>query len=334
MSKCIKCGQSGEFRLFCGQCFLKDHPILREIPKVDIEICPSCNKILSKNKWTTYTNVKEALPTFILQRLKPSDEYAIKGTKVIPQLPSFVQKPGVLVEATALLQLEAYSEENRSTVRQDISLPVHIKFQPCPKCSKEGTQYFEGVLQIRNADEPIRKKIEDVIAMERTKGVYINKVAELKNGIDYFITDVHYIKKFAKVLQNRFGGEMKLAPELHSRNRLESRDLFRLNVLLRLYDIHVGDYVSYKGKVAKVIEAGKTFMGRDLIEKKNLIIDPAKEKPVILKVEKTNVSKAYPQLEVLHPETYQNVVVANPKKLKPGQKVDVIISENKAYLLR
>ena len=79
------------------------------------------------------------------------------------------------------------------------------------------------------------------------------------------------------------------------------------------------------------ISIGKFACGCDLAKGGNAKILLKGKK--IKKLEKfsTQVTKNYPHLEVLHPETYQSVAVLNPKNTKK-LKVNVVIAEKGVYL--
>jgi len=74
-------------------------------------------------------------------------------------------------------------------------------------------------------------------------------------------------------------------------------------------------------------------MARDLITNKTMVIDFKRTKPELIEKQKTTISKIHPQLEALHPETYQSTKIENPSEKKLGQNVKVVVDGNKIILL-
>ena len=72
----------------------------------------------------------------------------------------------------------------------------------------------------------------------------------------------------------------------------------------------------------RITAISKKITGKDLITGKKKKIN-LKNKVEVLEAKKTIVSKTRPRLEVIHPETFQSVPVANPKELKLGEKIKV-----------
>ncbi|MFH1637942.1 MAG: NMD3-related protein [Candidatus Woesearchaeota archaeon] len=93
-------------------------------------------------------------------------------------------------------------------------------------------QYFEAVLQLRPYDEEVLKAVEKMVA-ER-EGVFISKVVKQKTGLDLYLSSQKFAQIIGKKLKKRFNGELKLSRTLFTRNRLTSKDIYRVTVLFRL----------------------------------------------------------------------------------------------------
>ncbi|NQV08672.1 hypothetical protein HQ529_02335, partial [Candidatus Woesearchaeota archaeon] len=100
-----------------------------------------------------------------------------------------------------------------------------------------------------------------------------------------------------------------------------------VNVLIDLPDFKRRDIIFIDNRIIKVLKIGKRLTGFDVMKNKATTIDYQNKKTTLIDVHETEVTKVFPSLEVLHPETFQSVVVGNQKKLSIGRKVKVIVEK-------
>ncbi len=300
---------------------------------MDITLCVICNKFQYKNKWVSYSNIKDPINQIIKDKVKINLSYRLKRIKIEPLLPDFKKGPGLKLQAEAKLTIIASAQGFKQDFSEQYIIPIKLNFSYCPKCGKSGTQYFEAILQIRNPHQEVIEYIERTIKTHQKKGVFVTKTQKTKSGIDYYLTDINYTKGFAQGLKAKFGGELKISPRLHTRDKQTSREVYRVSALLRLPDFKKGDVVLVETKPVLITNMGKKIMAKDLLSKKQIAIDIKKQKPKALEVYKTSVSKIHPGLEVIHPETYQSTKIENPKKLELGQNIRVVIANKKLFLV-
>ena len=128
-------------------------------------------------------------------------------------------------------------------------------------------------------------------------------------------------------LYKKFGGIMKINEKLFSRNKQTSKDLYRVTVLYRPLGFLKGDIVKAGIKILQVTSISKKMSGINLATGKTDFIDYKKENVEPLEVFKTTISKIYPELEVIHPETFQSEKVMNPRKMQLGEKIKVVVED-------
>lgn len=121
------------------------------------------------------------------------------------------------------------------------------------------TQYFEGILQLRNPVPEVEEYILSKVARDN-KGK-ISKIKPVEGGLDYYFTSQKYLVALGKHLQEKFGGELIVSRRLFSRNRQTSKEVFRVTVLLRIPKFKVGDIVKIRRDVVKVTGIGKKIRG-------------------------------------------------------------------------
>jgi len=186
-------------------------------------------------------------------------------------------------------------------------------------------QYFEGILQLRNSNQ----EIEDFVRRKVRKrtGVFISKEKKLRNGVDFYMSSQHYLQSLGREVQRAFGGELKTSAKLFTRDRQKSRNVHRVNVLVRLPGFVKGDVIDCDGNLIKVVSLGKDNFGINIKTGKRSLFKYKKKKIEVIEIRKTQVAKLYPRLEILNPDDYQPIAVDNArlwKNLKLGEKVKAV----------
>ena len=119
-------------------------------------------------------------------------------------------------------------------------------------------QYFEGILQLRNESQALIDAVARHI--EKKENVNIAKIANVPNGVDIYISSQRFLRPLGQKLQAQFGGVLKATNRLFSRNHLTSREVYRVNVLLRLPNFKKGDTIRFKGEEVEVIGMQKKVL--------------------------------------------------------------------------
>jgi NMD protein affecting ribosome stability and mRNA decay len=133
-------------------------------------------------------------------------------------------------------------------------------------------EYFEAILQMRYFDEDQFNKILDY--MESQESVCrISKHIKHKNGVDLFLTSQKFIQHLARWLKDNFNCQVDMTSTLHTRNSLESRDLYRLTACVRFIKFNVGDIIKYNGDDVKISSLGKKPSGKIINTGKRIFID-------------------------------------------------------------
>jgi len=308
---CPKCGKKGIKGEFCKDCapdILADFDIDNKMT-----ICASCRKYQA-GSWIKFRSLKDAVASFIKKQFKKRGTVGADMT-----IPDHTQNEGVKIEfdVDVTIGTEKYT------------VPFKIDYTLCPNCAKKGTQYFEGILQLRNPNSDAITFIRKEVKKENEKGVYINNEVKVRGGIDFFITSKRFLRKIPRLVQARFGGEIDLNAKLFSRNKQTSKDIHRVNALVKLPRFAVGDVLKVKNSVLLIKGLDKKAKGYDLIMGKNKSLEYKGLDFEILRRYATQVTKVRPQLEVLHPETFQSVAVRNRSRIqyKVSKKVDIVIDD-------
>lgn len=289
MRFCVKCGAPIRGGVLCVLCGPKDAPA-----KLRVTICAVCGRWLSKARWMPARPLAEVIG-------------------------------GLLgVKAAALPPL---SGRDRIVVERPPAV-VEVKRGQCGLCARGHTDYFEGVLQLRGARaetlEEVREFLQAYIAAHADRSLWVTKSVPRKDGVDLYLVSRRGVSELASRLQARFGGALSQSPKLFSKNRQTSKAVYRLNALLVLPAVRVGDFVRTEQGVARVTRLGKPLKATLVESGKRLNLVRAGD---VLPARQTTVASLRP-FTVLHPDTFQAEPVRNPPPpgtLRVGEAINVVV---------
>ena len=133
---------------------------------------------------------------------------------------------------------------------------------------KKHKDYFEGILQLRNPNnEVIDFALNEI---EKNENTSVAKILKVPNGIDIYMWPQRFLRNICKKLQNHFGGQVTISTKLHTKNRLTSKEVYRVNALFRLPNFKKGDIIVYKGEKIKIINMHKKVLAKDVKTGKKL----------------------------------------------------------------
>lgn len=320
---CPKCGKSIEKGVFCTNC----RPHVLDYKLSNIKMCCVCNKIFTHGSWKKTNNIKALIIKEIKSKIKQKD-VEIKLLSELPEL-----KPGIKESFTAeVIQNDAVHE-----------VPFEIEVTYCTVCAKKGTQYFEGILQIRGSNKERDKIISLELAREAKHGNVVNKTVKHPKGLDLYMTHRRSLPKLAQRIVDKLGGLYSLNPKLFSHNHQTGKDIYRLNVLLELPEFNIGDVFLFKKKYVLIQSLGKNITAKNILNNKKVMFSYKEFKKIKEKdsesvkqfdVYETSIIRLHPNQEVLHPENYQPVKVLNPiDNAEEDQKVKIILIDKGAIVV-
>ncbi|MBS1266349.1 MAG: hypothetical protein MAG795_00316 [Candidatus Woesearchaeota archaeon] len=313
MGKCILCGKQGDHKIYCKKCYLKDNPILEKFKPLKIIKC-SCGKVKKTHKWEDIP-FKEAVNKLVKQKIILNNKYQIDSVATTPLLAK--HKPGKDVKGEVEVIIKGHTNEY-DNLEDEYILPLELEYSECNYCKKHKTDYFEAKVQIRNTDKSVLNIIKDP-----------NKIKETKNGFDIYLASTKQARAIAKQLEN-MGAETKYTTRLHTRDRHTGKEVRRLTILAKMPDYKVGDIVRVDKKPYKILEFNPLTIKSIVTGKITSKTGEIKK----LKIYKTKITKTHPELEALHPNTYQSTKIENPIDLNLNQNVKVVLIKNKMYLVK
>ncbi|MGM5480430.1 MAG: NMD3-related protein [Nanobdellota archaeon] len=312
---CPKCGKKITEGTFCNDC--APDTFTFKPPLIQIS---EYNRTFHNGIWHHFTDLDELIISRIRESLDdPKADIVLEPFEFTPR-----KKEKITVQGTA------------KTNDRTREVSAKLSYRQCDHGEKRSSSYFEGVLQLRNIKEIVLPFLQELLSLNERKGVFVTKTVDQKKGVDLYLTDKNAIQQIARQLQQRFGGELNIGAKLFTRNHQTSKDVYRLNVFLKFPDYTKGDVISYfkvkepdKPRYMKVTGVGKTVFGKNLLSGKQENFQPQRVNTIsICPLQKTTVSSTQPQLAVLDPEDYQEVIPANTsistKEFKEGERIKVV----------
>ncbi|MBW2967843.1 hypothetical protein KY362_05135 [Candidatus Woesearchaeota archaeon] len=258
MAFCPRCGKKGIKGRFCDDCAASELDV--SFKDMTLKKCVECSRFMVKHQWREFPDSGEGIVAAAMARVKNPAGLTIHFFPVYKKL---MDKPGVKQQIVLETEVEG----------QRFEIPATIDFTYCPNCSKKGTEYFEGVLQLRDIDQDVEDYVRSEIAANEKDGVFLVKERKLKNGYDFKLTSNKFIRALGKRLVARFTGELSESAKLFTRNKQTSKDVFRINVLFRQRHFKVGDVVESRGRKVRVTTIGKRVSGVDVETGKKVFVE-------------------------------------------------------------
>ena len=337
MEPCNKCGKKEIFLDgLCKECYTNKNPLLLSFKPVKILLCFCCHKYFYKGKWVGFRKLDDAIKNILQTRIMFNDNANISSFKITPRIPKHKESPNLKLDVESLLTVFGIYPGKKKPVKEEYILNSKLIFILCPRCSRHKSGYFEGILQLRNVDNEVMDYAVNEAEKQKQRGIFITKKLKVKNGFDIYLTKRGYIHELARELLNKFGGETKMGKKLFSRDKQRSKDIYRVNVLFRQSKFRKGDILKIDNELFKVKRIDRSLTVINIKTGKKTSIMPKYLKvSAAEEVKETIVSKLFPYVEVLHPETFQSVRPENikNKKFKINQKVMVVVSEGKVWLV-
>jgi NMD protein affecting ribosome stability and mRNA decay len=321
---CPQCGNIiTDHHTLCSDCRVTDF----HFKNIKIFLCNNCKSYNHKNKWHKFTSLPSQVIDKILEdtvkhkkvKFEKANEYSVD------ELLSF--KAGVHKNITLTVSIN----------HEKFDLPANFDVTLCPKCAKQGTKYFEGILQTRNVTDEIVQFIINDAEKQKSKGVHITKEDHIEGAgrnIDYYYTDKGYLKVIAEKLRNHFGATLKHNAQLFSIDWETSKNLYRLNLLVEFPKYNKNDVLKIDNQLYMIVSMDEKVHVLNLKTNSKTLL-AHKETYEVLRPVDAIVTKKYPEFEVLDPNTYYQARLMNPTdKLEINQKIKVIIDGGEAWLVK
>jgi nonsense-mediated mRNA decay protein 3 len=339
---CVECGKESKIinNGLCLDCYIKSNRFTKGPDFFNIIKCSNCNSYKFKNKWETQS-LNEIINKVILQNFKISDE--LNKTEIMTHIidDKNQYKKQVEVKITGLIS-------NLKIIEKQI-IQINIKKEICETCSKQFGGYHEAIIQIR-ADkrnltleeiEGIYTFVLDYIKNLQSKGnrnIFIADFEKKESGITFFLSDNSISLSIIKKIQEIYAGDIKRSSK--NIGMKDSKQIYRMTYLLRLYPFTEGEILSKKEKYFYVKKISKNKIHLvdleqwnenifDVKELNNFVIKGGNEvvKNMIF------VSQTPDEVQIMDQNNYNIYVIKKPKKiLFDNDMIKIIQIQEKIFL--
>ena len=94
-------------------------------------------------------------------------------------------------------------------------------------------QYYQGILQLRPANKEILFFAVDEI--KSSGSCELSKLIETKTGYDLYLTSQRFLQALGIKIKKKFPqGTLKKSKSIYGKNRMTSREVYRVTVCFRL----------------------------------------------------------------------------------------------------
>lgn len=314
MSFCPRCGKPTEHQ-FCLDCLRQLHPLIKNIKPITVVMCPVCLKTFVRSAW-----IKRDLQEVVERQTERSIVFA-QGARI----DGMVLEPVAPEPGKQELQLTVFgSADGGEAYEEFYVVPIMIQGNRCTECERLANTYFTGILQLRRPNDTVSHEIEKQL------GKTLSGVKDVTGGIDYYVTDHRVLQNVARAVHAQFGGELSVNAQHFSYDSLASKNLYRVNALLRLPKYWKGSLIHTGAKYMYVTSMGKVLKGIDVLTGKTTSAPSSNDYQEVPQ-HTTSIVTTRPSVTILDPETFQTIAIANErdewKDLQPGDKVSVAMLE-------
>lgn len=244
------------------------------------------------------------------------------------------RKPGIKKTTKVLAVVTGRHEDVSEEYEEDYDVSLAYEVTLCPRCSKKGTAYYEGILQIRNQTPTVRNAI--FTYLKAHKSLRLAKEVPVATGSDYYLGDQRGVNHIARQLHSQFGGELKISAQHFSYDHAAGKNLYRVNAYLEIPEFTKGDVIKREENYYYILGMSQKVKAENLMTgaQENFPYERGSTKRLVIKT--TQVSNVDP-VEVLHPTTFQSVVPTNskyaPAELDIDDEVSIALDGDYVFLI-
>jgi len=315
--KCIICGKrEAVINGMCPDCFLKSKRFANQPKKVEISICPRCGAVKVGNSWNYEIKRDEGINKILHK------ETTFKDDRINT---NFSWK---IIENQNMLEVEYKIKFDNGEKIETAQVPLIMKIQTCPRCSKYSGDYFESILQIRSGRKMEGNELKDIkdfvmgtIKREMSKNpeLYILKEEIRDGGFDLYLSSNSSTRTISKKISEQYGAIVKESP--HLAGVKDGEKFYRVTYSVRLPDYGIGDFIKSgnerlkilaikKGQIKVInIENGNTgsLTQKDFLDRDFKIFARAKDmETAVVLYEREN------EIEIMDESNFKIIVVKKP----------------------
>ena len=243
-------------------------PLVKKINPIRAEYIPSLETVIVRNKRKKVSSTQEAYALIVGLSVVPNVGVTIKDIFPEGELPGL--KEGAYVQGAHPFVIHGVVAKTK--VSEVYAIPLDIKVVQSDQQNKVRDEYFEGTLQLRNADREVVDYTYELVRAE--KNAEVSKVVGISDkNYDLFFTNKKPLRKIALALQRRFGGEVLNTSKIFTMDKDTQKDINRDTSLFRRYSVALGDIAVLQDRVYLILKLGKSILAKELHTQQNTVLE-------------------------------------------------------------
>ena len=246
---CVECGSEEKlYGSLCRSCLLSKD-LINPPSHIELEMCHGCANFYERGRWHDLDYVEQASRILEAQ------------TKIHKQIDSIHWKIPEFepVKGEHRVTCQAIASIGGKDFELDFEIGIRIRVQMCPSCSRQSSNYYEAIIQLRR-DGVAAKDAEIELAIENQQilkyveslagnedNAFLTKWGVVQGGMDYYIGSIVLAKNIAARMREGYGATIKESNTMVGMR--DGQDLFRWTILVRLPLHGRGDIIAYEKKL-------------------------------------------------------------------------------------
>lgn len=353
---CPRCGNKNVVSTFCARCLRELSPIVEKLKAVKITFCVESGNIKLLHAWEDIPQA-EALQKVIARAIVPKSGATIDEIRILTELDQeLLRKPGIQRDVIMHVIVKGKADNDiPQSYEEEYDIPITLLTTINPRFAKIGTDYFEGVFQARNETPKRKKAFLEAVANRANRGMAVNKEKSVKVGrdkarfikigqedeygaTDYYVTKKQAMRSIVYELHEKFGGVLKENTRLITHDKLKSKDVHRLTIMIDYPPYDWNDVLmdEEETRILVVKDLGKKIRYHDVKRGKRVEEAYAPGVYHIVETQTAEICQTQPQLGIIDPQTFQQVRLyyAGNHELAVGDKARVIKAKTQWWLVQ
>ena len=310
---CPNCGAPITSGTYCDAC-----TSLEPYDSVTIKLCPS-RRYQLRGSWSSYERPDEVVEA-VVDDVAPDTSIV----EVSHNLDRLRHRMGESFDVRVVVDVEGVEHV----------IPLSVLVRPSPTWKRQQPSGKAAVVQLRDLDVVGHEGLHDALT-SLPEDASLIAIEELSEGVDLTWGDAGDARSFGDMLAAQYGAEITVSRTLHTVDDMSSKRVYRTTFLVRFVSFESGDVISLDDEPWFVESVGNQVHLFGLRNGESRVERPGSLQNVeTLEKHKATVGETQPELHVLHPTTYQEVMTWNAKEfdVTNGQTVTVVAFDDEVFI--
>ncbi len=269
VTQCIICGSDKIFfEHLCQNCYLENHPILKQKNDIQITICERCELLFIKKTWTNFFLADVGKPS-----LNPKIATLIMQDWIFHYKPKIIDIGAIRFEFGEFDYTSAIVGTVNISASPDPFVPllsvsedftIHVNWGECSDCRTRLTGSYSSKIQVRSSKKLETSQLEEWgNEIEELSASYplsdgkspLFKIIQIKNGIDALFISKAPANSIGRIFSKKHAGIVSVTTEFAGFDKSKWKEFPRKPVvLISLPEFDPDDFVFFNEKTIQIIQ--------------------------------------------------------------------------------